>query len=137
MSSVDDFRRLALALPDVIEGAHQGHPDFRVHGRVIASLHPDDRTAMVRVDPEEQRRLVAAMPTAFAPASGAWGRAGCTLVTLAVPSRTVLRDALTSAWQYAIDAGATASRRRKKSPNTTTPRRGPTVPAARRRRRSS
>lgn len=108
----DRFRRLALALPGAIEGAHHGHPDFRVHGRVFASLHPDGEQAMVRVLPAVQERLVAAAPGVFAPASGAWGRAGCTMVRLAAVSPTALRDALGEAWQAA--GAAVAERRAKK-----------------------
>ncbi len=135
MSSAAEFRRLALELPDVVEGEHHDHPDFRANGRVIASLHPGNRTAMVRVDPDEQRRLVAAAPDTFAPANGAWGRAGCTVVILAAVDRATLRAALTNAWQNALDASAKPRRNRKAAPKTPPPRRGPTESAARRRRR--
>ena len=72
----DDFRRLALALPDSVEGAHHGHPDFRAHGRVFASLHPDGEQGMVRVPLPVQQELVGSRGGAFVPANGAWGRAG-------------------------------------------------------------
>lgn len=101
------FRRLALALPGALEGEHHGHPDFRAHGRVFASLHPDGVRAMVRVPPELQRRLVAAHAGVFVPASGAWGRAGCTMVELAGATSAAVRDALHEAWQFAAGAGAT------------------------------
>jgi hypothetical protein len=95
----DQFRRLALALPEVVEGAHHDHPDFRAHGRVFASLHPDGAQAMVKVPPDVQQRLVA---SGFAkPASGAWGRAGCTMLVLADVQVAVVREALTEAWQFA------------------------------------
>lgn len=102
----DQFRRLALALPEVIEGEHHAHPDFRLHGRVFASLHPDGEQAMVRVSPTEQQRLVTA--GAGKPASGAWGRAGCTMLVLAAVDAALVRAALTEAWQFA--AAATASK---------------------------
>lgn len=102
----DQFRRLALALPEVIEGEHHAHPDFRAHGRVFASLHPDGEQAMVRVSPTEQQRLVTA--GAGKPASGAWGRAGCTMLVLAAVDAALVRAALTEAWQCA--AAATASK---------------------------
>lgn len=111
------FRRLALALPDAVEGAHHDHPDFRAHGRVFASLHPDGEQAMVKVPPALQQHLVASHAGAFVPASGAWGRAGCTMVKLAAAPPPVVRDALTEAWQFAAGAGAgkvrPAGRRRK------------------------
>jgi hypothetical protein len=96
-----DFRALALALPDCVEGAHQGHPDFRCNGRVFASLHPDGQRAMVKVAPVQQARLVQRAPDTFTPASGAWGRAGCTMVTLANAGPDEVQQALTDAWQVA------------------------------------
>jgi len=96
------FRKLALALPAVVEGEHQDHPDFRANGRVIASLHPDGLRAMVKVSAAQQRVLVQSAPATFAPASGAWGRAGCTMVTLAMADRATVQAALQDAWQVAL-----------------------------------
>jgi hypothetical protein len=104
------FRQLALALPLAVEGAHHGHPDFRIAGRVFASLHPDGRTGMVKVPPDEQAKLCAAHAEVFVPARGAWGRAGCTLVQLAKAPLAATRDALTLAWQ-AASAGPPPRRR--------------------------
>lgn len=114
--SPEQFRRLALALPEVVEGAHHEHPDFRAHGRVIASLHPDGAQAMVKVPPTLQQRLTAARPDAFAPANGAWGRAGCTMLKLAVAPVELVRDALTEAWQFAAGSGAGNGKRSSVAP---------------------
>lgn len=100
------FRKLALALPDAVEGAHHQHPDFRVQGRVFATLHPDGVTAMVKVSPPQQQQMVRAHPDCFRPANGAWGRQGCTLLTLALADKEVLRAALTDAWQLAMAQAA-------------------------------
>ncbi|MCC6671769.1 MAG: MmcQ/YjbR family DNA-binding protein [Planctomycetes bacterium] len=100
----EHFRRLALALPDAVEGAHHDHPDFRVRGRIFASLHPGGTAGMVKVPPAEQARLVRAHGAAFAPANGAWGRQGCTTVHLAAVDAAVLRAALAAAWQWAMEA---------------------------------
>jgi hypothetical protein len=105
------FRKAALALPDVVEGEHQGHPDFRVGGRVFATLHADGERAMVKLPPGDQASLVAAQPGVFEPANGAWGRAGCTMVVLARVTVAIARDALTLAWQAAV-AGKPGRRRR-------------------------
>lgn len=107
------FRRLALALPDVVEGSHHDHPDFRAHGRVIASLHPDGEQAMVKIPPPLQQRLVAL--SGFTPANGAWGRAGCTMVRLADADAATVRDALVQAWQFAAGSGK-AARPKPKAP---------------------
>lgn len=103
---------MALAMPGAVEGAHHGHADFRCEGRVFASLHPDGEQAMVKVAPGEQQRLLRQHGGAFSPASGAWGRAGCTMVRLAAVDREVLGDAIGEAWQFA--AAAVAKARAKK-----------------------
>jgi hypothetical protein len=118
----DQFRRLALALPDVVEGEHHAHPDFRAHGRIVASLHPDGRRAMVRVPLERQQELVAADGEAFAPATGAWGRAGCTMVVLAAAKVAVVRDALADAWQRAAGEAEVAKAPRRAAARPRSPR---------------
>jgi hypothetical protein len=95
------FRRLALALQDAVEGAHMGHPDFRVNGRIFATLHAGQVHGMVKLSPEQQQRFIDDHPQAFVPESGAWGRAGCTRVTLKAVGEETLGEALTLAWQSA------------------------------------
>ena len=97
------FRKLALSMPDAVEGAHHDHPDFRANGRIFASLHPDGVHGMVRLAPAEQERLVRQFGGTFAPANGAWGRAGCTNVHLPTADAGVLKDAMTLAWQAATE----------------------------------
>ncbi|MDP2530939.1 MAG: MmcQ/YjbR family DNA-binding protein [Candidatus Palauibacterales bacterium] len=81
--TADEFRTTALAFPEVIERAHQGHPDFWVGGRIFATVgYPDGEHAVVRLSPEEQTELVEAHPAVFAPVAGAWGASGSTAVTL-------------------------------------------------------
>ncbi len=110
-----EFRHLATALPEVQEGEHHGHPDFRAHGRVFASLLPDGVRAMVKVPPAVQQRLVAAHGKVCAPANGAWGRAGCTLFVLALATEQLVGAALQEAWQFAAAglAGKSPKRRRR------------------------
>lgn len=95
----DDFRRLALALPDTEEGAHMGHVDFRVGGKIFATLgYPDAAWGMARLPPEQQELFVAADPEAFRPVKGAWGRQGATNVRLEAVDETNLDRALRAAW---------------------------------------
>jgi hypothetical protein len=94
----DDFRRMALALEGAIEGAHMGHADFRAHGRIFATLHEDLAHGMVKLTPDQQAGFMREHP-AFVPENGAWGRQGCTRVTLADIDAETLGDALTLAWQ--------------------------------------
>ena len=78
----DDFRRLALAMKGVVEGSHQGHPDFRAHGRVVASLRGSGERGMVKLTREDQATLVREHPDVFEPEAGAWGDQGYTRVWL-------------------------------------------------------
>jgi YjbR protein len=101
----DDFRRLALGMSDAIEGEHMGHPDFRVQGRIFATIHHDQRNGMVKLTPEQQERFVAESPGAFAPESGAWGRQGCTRVRFDAADEEIVGDAMTLAWQNTVTNG--------------------------------
>jgi hypothetical protein len=100
--TADTFRAAALALPGVVESAHMNHPDFRVANRIFATLgHPDAGWGMMKLPPEEQRRILEAWPEVFTPATGAWGRQGCTLVRLAKARSEVATPALELAWTLA------------------------------------
>jgi hypothetical protein len=94
------FRRLALSLPEATEGAHMGHPDFRVRNKVFASLGvPDKGWGTLKLTAEQQEVLLAAEPAAFKPAAGAWGRRGWTQVQLAAAGATTLKSVLGMAWR--------------------------------------
>ena len=96
------FRRIALGLTGVVEGAHQGHPDFRAGGRILASLgYPDKAWGMLVLTPDQQRSLVRTHPDGFVPVKGKWGEQGCTSVRLDAVDEEMLGEALTLAWQHA------------------------------------
>lgn len=96
----DDFRGIALGFPEAAQASHMGHPDFRVAGKIFATLgSPDETFGMVKLTPEQQGVLLSAEPAAFRPAAGAWGRRGCTLVLLHAVDAVTLRSALTAAWK--------------------------------------
>ena len=98
----NEFRRLALSFPETEERAHMDHPDFRVAGKLFATLgYPEDGWAMVKLTPVEQEMLVKAQPKVFNPCSGAWGRRGCTNVRLKSARKPTLRRALEAAWRLA------------------------------------
>ena len=99
MLSADDFRRIALGMKDAVESAHMGHPDFRVNGRIFATLHGDRKRGMVKLTPEQQETFVREHPSAFAPESGAWGRQGCTAVRLDAADEDAVGEAMTLAWR--------------------------------------
>lgn len=95
----DDFRRLALALPETEEREHQDHPDFRVDGKVFASLGKDGDWAMLKLTPEAQARCVDKQPKLFEPFAGAWGKAGCTRVWLAKAKEADVAKLVDIAWK--------------------------------------
>ena len=95
-----DFRKLALALPEAEERAHMDHPDFRVGGKVFATLgYPDQSCGMVKLSPEEQHYFSKAEPDVFVPAKGAWGRRGATSVHLKAARKETLSQAIQAAWR--------------------------------------
>jgi len=99
--TADDFRQMVLDMHDAVEREHMGHPDFRVNGRIFATLHTGDRFGMVKLAPEEQRVLLKTHPSMFVPSAGAWGRQGCTNVRLDVADEAPVRGAIVLAWQAA------------------------------------
>lgn len=99
----DAFREIVLAQFGALEGAHMGHADFRASGRVFASLDKDEVRGMVKLTPEQQQGFVKAEPKVYTPASGAWGRQGCTMVTLALAKEASVQRAAKLAWKLATE----------------------------------
>jgi hypothetical protein len=126
------FRKLALALDGAVEGAHMGHPDFRVHGRVFASLSPEGKGfGGAMLSKEAQEGFLKSAPKTFEPFTGAWGRMGATKIHLADADAAAVAAALqlahahiaakaapkkTSKTSKASKAGVAASKATKKTP---------------------
>ena len=94
-----EFRTLALALPVALDGAHVDYPDFRVRGKIFASLGPHEAWGMVKLTPEQQLEFVRDEPKVFQPINGAWGARGCTKVHLLAAKKQTVRRALVAAWR--------------------------------------
>jgi hypothetical protein len=108
----DEFRKMALEIPTAIEQSHMNHPNFRVTGKIFASVGiPDENWGMVKLTTEQQQTFIKKAPTVFKPSSGAWGRQGYTNVYLASARKSVVRAALDAA------AKNVASRKQRKTPN--------------------
>jgi hypothetical protein len=91
---------MALALPEAAEEAHMGHPDFRVNGKIFATLgYPDGQWAMVKLTPEQQTAFVESAPAMFVPVKGGWGLRGATNVRLSAANQRALGPALATAWR--------------------------------------
>jgi hypothetical protein len=96
---IDLFRRLALSLPGAIEGSHMGHPDFRLNGRIFATLSAEEKgCGMVKLTVEQQQDFVTEQPQAFSPVQGGWGRMGCTFVHLHEADEALMSGALQTAY---------------------------------------
>lgn len=77
-----------------------GHPDFRVGGRIFATLgYPSAGFGTLVLSPQVQDIVLPDHPKAFAPAAGAWGRSGSTVVNLRLAPRRAVTLALESAWR--------------------------------------
>ena len=98
--TANDFRRLALSCPEAEERAHMDHPDFRVGGKIFATLgYPDKSRGMVKLSPEQQHYFSKDYPDVFVPVKGAWGRRGATSVHLKAADKETLRKAIKAAWR--------------------------------------
>ena len=98
--TADDFRKLALSFPEAVESAHMHHPDFRVCGKIFATLgYPDENSAVVKLTADQQRDLVRGDPNVFRPVKGAWGRRGSTSIHLPSAKIDIVREALGAAWR--------------------------------------
>ncbi len=94
----EDFRRIALSMDGASEGAHMSHADFRVRGKIFATLgYPDARFGMVKLTPEQQRAFVASDSAGFVPVKGAWGEKGATSVRLSAAREELLEEAMAAA----------------------------------------
>src|SRR5438445_12296810 len=101
--TIDEFRKMALGIPTAVERSHMNHPDFRVAGRIFASLGvPDASWGMAKLTPEQQRAFIEKGPEVFKPCSGAWGRQGYTNVDLASAKPSVMHAAFEAAAENVV-----------------------------------
>ena len=113
--NVEDFRRIALSLPDAEESSHMGQPDFRVGGHIFATLASAKRGyGNIKLTLEQQSAFVEEMPGVFLPIPGGWGRMGMTHIRLAAASEDVLHGALHAAWKLRVEKNGQAGA--KKAP---------------------
>ena len=101
------FRRIALSLPGVEESSHMGQPDFRVGGRIFATLASEKQGyGNLMLTLEQQTEFVQELPEVFLPIPGGWGRMGMTHIRLAAASEDVLTGALHTAWKLRVEKNA-------------------------------
>ncbi len=114
--TIADFRQLALSLEGAEESSHMGAADFRVGGRIFATLaHASQGFGNLMLSPEQQAAFVSELPDVFLPVAGGWGQSGVTHVRLSIVNRDVLAGALETAWKNRLLKNAAASKPRKSS----------------------
>ena len=102
--TVDDFRRLALSLEGAEESSHMGSPDFRINGRIFATLASAKLGyGNLMLTPAQQAAFVEELPEIFLPIHGGWGRKGMTHIRLGAASEDVLAGALHTAWKLRVE----------------------------------
>ena len=113
--TAEDFRRIALSFDGAEESSHMGVPDFRVGGRIFATLaSQNDGFGNLKLTPELQQLLIAESPDVFLPIKGGWGRMGMTHIHLDEASERQMTDALHTAWRLRVDMNEKGSSRSKK-----------------------
>jgi hypothetical protein len=113
MMTVADFRRIALSLEGAEEGSHFGSPDFRVGGRIFATLAAQAKGyGNLMLTPEQQAAFVAEAPQVFLPVPGGWGRNGATHVNLAAANEDLVDGALQTAWKLRMEKNRKAPKKR-------------------------
>ncbi|MBN8729863.1 MAG: MmcQ/YjbR family DNA-binding protein [Acidobacteria bacterium] len=112
-----DFRRIALSLDGAEEGSHMGAVDFRVGGRIFATLASvKDGYGNLMITPAMQAAFIEDAPDIFVPIKGGWGRMGMTHIVLAQVNADVLEGALRAAWKLRVEKNAQASPKKRARP---------------------
>jgi len=102
-----DFRRIALSFEGAEEGSHMGAADFRVGGRIFATLASQHQGyGNLKLTVEQQADFVREAPEIFLPIPGGWGRMGMTHIRLAQANEDVLTGALRSAWKLRVEGNS-------------------------------
>jgi hypothetical protein len=110
--NANDFRRIALSLEGAEESSHMGAPDFRVGGRIFATLASQrEGYGNLMLTLEQQALFVEELPEVFLPIKGGWGRMGMTHIRLAVANEDVLSGALRTAWQLRVEKNRKAGKK--------------------------
>src|SRR5215472_7667498 len=115
--TVDDFRRIALSLEGAEEGSHMGQADFRVGGRIFATLAAAKQGyGNLMLTPEQQSAFVEELPEVFLPIPGGWGRNGATHIRLAAANEDLLAGALRTAWKLRVEKNARTRGKKRVAP---------------------
>ncbi len=95
----DEYRTMALALPEAIQSSHLGTVDFRVRGKIFSTLSDKTQRAVLKLTPEQQAMLTDAEPAIFSSVGGTWGGHGWTYLDFTASDPVTARSALAMAWR--------------------------------------
>ena len=113
MMKAADFRRIALSLEGAKEGSHMGAADFRVGGRIFATLASEKQGyGNLMLTKQQQADFVRELPDVCLPIPGGWGRMGATHIRLAQASEDVLAGALRTAWRLRVEKNTSPKKKR-------------------------
>jgi YjbR len=122
--NIHDFRRIALSLEGAEESSHMGSPDFRVGGRIFATLAAAKQGyGNIMITPEQQAGFVEELPEIFIPVKGGWGRNGATHIRLDLANEDLLTGALRTAWKLRLDKNAATNKKKALGGQNSRPRR--------------
>lgn len=93
-----EFRALALGFTEAVEAGHFDTADFRVRGKIFATLRQADGRAVLKLSPDQQQLLMETAPGQFEPVKGSWGQKGWTRVVLDRADEATVRHAMEYAW---------------------------------------
>lgn len=111
-----DFRRIALSLEGAEEGSHMGSADFRVGGRIFATLAAERLGyGNLMLTPEQQAVFIMDQPDVFVPIPGGWGRKGATHIRLSIANEDIVAGGLRAAWKVRLEKNRLARDRAAKS----------------------
>lgn len=114
--NTDDFRRIALSLEGAEESSHMGNADFRVGGKIFATLSSAGQGyGNLMLTLEQQAAFVEELPEVFLPIAGGWGRMGMTHIRLAAAKEDVLAGALRTAWKLRLEKNAKSGKKSRTS----------------------
>ncbi|MBN9236858.1 MULTISPECIES: MmcQ/YjbR family DNA-binding protein [Phyllobacteriaceae] len=99
MLTEERFCKLALGFPEAVQSGHFDVTDFRVRGKIFATLRPKDGRAVVKLSPDEQRLLMETAAGQFEPIPGSWGQRGWTRVVLDMADEASVRHAMAMGWR--------------------------------------
>jgi hypothetical protein len=103
VTTLSDFRRIALSMPETEELNGMGYPNFRTGRKSFATI--EDTMAVIRLTRDQQATFVATAPEVFAPDSSGWGRLGNTVIRLELADEATVQFAIATAWSNVAEAG--------------------------------